>query len=382
MSKTDPDKKPNYVTINGRTYYRMRKKVGMYKNKRGEWRPRYKLFYGKNRKDAQRKYDLYMAKPSFEADKPIGELIEQYIETVFEPDSALKDTTKSRYINAFNAWFNDSKLSEMPLSEITGADIQQQINAASVAPSSVKQAVKLLRRFYKYIAAQQIAPDVTMSLSLPEITRKRQDQSIETFTDAELKAFIEKTPEDHRLRLLIVLAINTGARIGELLALTYDDISNDQIRINKQLVEIHPYNDSDKKTRIEIQTTKTPHSIRSVPLTAETMQAVEDHKRWHIAEQRKNGYISNFVFTTSTGSLYYKSSVRTHYTRLCRLVGVPCKGFHVFRHTFGTRLAAAGVPIQTVSALMGHSNITVTGKYYVNIDSEAKKSAIKSLKLY
>lgn len=381
-SKQDPDHKPNYVTINGKEYYRMKKKVGMYKNKRGEWRPRYKLFYGKNKKAAQAKYDAYINKVSFEADKPIGQLMEQYIERVFEPDSSIKDTTKSRYLSAFYSWFNGSRLSEMPLSEVTGLDIQNEINSATVAPSSVKQAVKLLRRFYKYIAAQQITQDVTSALVLPKIEQKRQDQTIEVFTEDELKKFIENTPQEHRLRLLIILAINTGARIGELLALKYSDLTSGQLHINKQLAEIQPVKGSDQKTRIEIQTTKTPHSIRSIPLTEDTIKEIEAHKAWHKKEQKKNGYQSDFVFTTSTGQLYYKSSVRTHYARLCKLVGVPVKGFHTFRHTFGSRLAKNGVPIQTVAALMGHSSINVTSRYYINIESDIKKSAISTLKLY
>lgn len=386
-SKQDQEeRRANYVTINGREYYRMRKRVGVYKNKRGEWRPRYKFFYGKNRKDAQRKYDLYMARPSFEADKPLGELLEQYIETVFTPDSSLKDTTKSRYLNAYHLCFNGSKLSEMPLSAITGADIQQAINDATVAPSSVKQALNLVKRFYRYIAAQHIAQDVTTALVLPEITHRRKDQTIETFTDAELRTFIEKTPQDHRLRLLVLLGIKTGARVAELLALKYSDFREDHLIINKALAEIDPVRDPDQeerdKVRAEIITTKSQTSDRTIPIDEELLQALEDHKSWHISEMKNKGYESEFVFTTSSGSLYYKSTVRTAFKRLCKSIGIAPRGFHTFRHTFGTRLAAAGVPIQTVSALMGHSDISVTAKYYINVQSDAKKDALNRIKLY
>lgn len=375
--------------INGKEYYRIRRKVGMKKNKAGNWVADYRLFYGKSKKEAESKYRAYISKPSLEADRPLGELIEQYIENVFLPDSTLKETTKTRYLNAFYSFFRKSRLSELPLSSVTGLDIQSEINSARVKPSSIKQAVNLLKRFYAYVSAQHIADDVTRALVLPQIEHKRKTQDIEIFTDDELRKFTELTPTEHRLRLLVILGMNTGARVAELLALKYSDFKEDHITISKALAEIEPVRDPDnapdqdkEKTRAEIMTTKTRNSIRSVPINDAITKALEDHKKWHLAEMKKNGYKSDFVFTTSTGSLYFKSTVRTAFKRLCDAVGVPYKGFHTFRRTFGTKLAKAGVPIQTLSALMGHSDISVTARYYVNVPTDEKINAISKLKLY
>lgn len=368
------------VTINGNEYYQLRRKVGMKKNKAGKWVADYRLFYGKSKKEALAKYEEFKKTVSLDAKKPAGQLIEWYIDNVFAL-SDLSGNTKTLYINAYKSVFEKSDVTGQPLKDITGADLQSVITGSSAAAATIKQAVKLLRRFYRYAAAQNIAADITADLVLPAVTHKKQDQTIEVFTDEELKKFLTGTPKEHRLRLLVVLAINTGARIGELLALTYDDISADQIRINKALQEVSPVRGSGNKTDLIIGSTKTKSSVRSIPINEEVAAAVEDHKRWHFAEMKKAGYKTGYVFTTSSGSLYYKSSVRTHYARLCRLVGVPVKGFHTFRHTFGTRLAAAGVPIQTVSKLMGHDNVLTTAKYYINVEDQAKRAAINTLKL-
>ena len=368
------------VTINGNEYYQLRRKVGMKKNKAGKWVSDYRLFYGKSKKEALAKYEEYKKTFAPDAKKPFGEVTEWFIANVFSLNDKLTGNTKTLYINAYKAVFEDSKITGQLLKDVTGADLQEVITTSSVSATTVHQAVKLIRRFYKYLAAQNITADISGDLVLPEVKRKKQDQTIDTFTDAELKKFISDTPKDHRLRLLIVLAINTGARIGELLALTYDDITGDQIRINKALQEIAPVRGSDEKTELIIGSTKTRSSVRSVPLTADAVQAVEDHRQWHYAEMEKNGYKTDYVFTTSTGQLYYKSSVRKHFSRLCRLVGVPVKGFHTFRHTFGSRLAANGVPIQTVSKLMGHDNIMTTAKYYINIEDQEKRNAVNTLK--
>ena len=368
------------VTINGNEYYQLRRKVGMKKNKVGKWVADYRLFYGKSKKEALAKYEDYIKTSSLDAKKPLGQLMEWYIDNVLSV-SDLSGNTKTLYINSYKTVFAGSPIAGQPLKDITGADLQAVITGSSAAAATIKQAVKLLRRFYRYAAAQNIAADITADLVLPAVTHKKQDQTIETFTDEELKKFLTGTPKEHRLRLLIVLAINTGARIGELLALTYSDIDDTQIRINKALQEVAPVRGSEEKTRLIVGDTKTPSSVRSIPINEEVAAAVEDHKRWHYAEMEKNGYKTDYVFTTSTGQLYYKSSVRTHYARLCKLVGVPVKGFHTFRHTFGTRLAAAGVPIQTVSKLMGHDNVLTTAKYYINVEDQAKRDAINTLKL-
>ena len=54
-------------------------------------------------------------------------------------------------------------------------------------------------------------------------------------------------------------------------------------------------------------------------------------------------------------------------------------GFHAYRHTFGTKLAASGVSLQTLSSLMGHSDISVTAKYYIKVPAAEKIEAIKAL---
>ena len=93
----------------------------------------------------------------------------------------------------------------------------------------------------------------------------------------------------------------------------------------------------------------------------------------------KKGFRTNQLFTTSTGKLIDPRSLRHTLDRLHADAGVPQYGFHVYRHTFGTRLAAKGVALQTLSSLMGHSDISVTAKYYINIPAAEKIEAIKAL---
>ena len=384
--KNDKEKKDNWVTINGKRYYRITRVVGKIQNRRGDWVSKYKQFYGKNRKEAVAKYEAYMRKleaGTLDDKKCFGEWVSWYRENVYKYDSSITDSTKTLHVNSFNNIFGDSVVMSRPLKDIKGADLQAVISSSELKPTTKRHAVSFLKRLYKYLEGQFIARDITKGLVAPKVEHKAKDQEIITYSEEELKAFLDKTssPEDKRLRLLIVLAIHTGARIGELTALTYDDFKDGQVYINKSLKEINPIKGSGEKTKAIISETKTKTSIRTNPYGEFVQKEINKHRQWHLAEMMENSYRTNQVFTTSSGQLYFISSLRTALARLCKRISVQNKGWHCFRRTFGTKLANSGAPIQTVSKLMGHDSITVTAKYYVGINEEEKKNAVLSLKV-
>ena len=227
-------------------YTRITRKVGKHKNKRGMWVSDYKQFTGKSLKDAEAKYEKYMTRVSLNGMTAFGEYFDWFKENIFSRDDTLKEGTKIKYINDFERAFGDSPLLKCDISEISGIDIQSIINESDSGATTIRQAVKLLRRFYKYLDSQNIVHDVTRSLTLPKVEHKRIDQQVEVYTDEELKRLLNGMPEEHRLRFLVIMAINTGCRIGELLALKYDDISVEegQVSINKTLSEIEKSKDA------------------------------------------------------------------------------------------------------------------------------------------
>ena len=410
-------------TISGKdgkeyNYCRLQRKVEVYDEKTGEFKIVKKQFYGENQKKAQKKIDeheeyiralkIELSKSTSEklAERTFGASVKAYIDNTFIPDSSIKDATKLRYVNSYHNIFDDQDLLNKQLKSVSGEDIQAVFTASEIAPSSKEAALKLLRNFYKYAASQLIAHDVTQGIVIPKAKKKRQDQAIEVYSDYELRAFLERTPADHRIRFLIVMAIETGCRIGELLALTYDDIDieSDRITINKSVSEVAPIKGSgqeDKKVN-EIVTTKSIDSVRVMPVTPRIKRELARHKSWHRKEMLEAGYRSNQIFTSKSGELYFASNLRMALKRLVNKINkeilaentdneskirkaptlIENKGWHTFRHTYGSDLAAAGVPIQEVCKLMGHSDISVTAKYYVNITTDQKKEAAGKLQEY
>jgi integrase len=132
--------------------------------------------------------------------------------------------------------------------------------------------------------------------------------------------------------------------------------------------------------QLDVGDTKSMNSVRSIPLSENTLQEIERHKSWYDQEATDRGYDHHgFVFTSNSGRLLNKANVSRSLARACRRAGVTERHFHTRRATFITRLARAGVPIQIVSALAGHSDISVTARYYIGVSETEKKDAISKL---
>lgn len=276
------------------------------------------------------------------------------------------------------------------ITDIDYRSLQVAYNEMTCAPSGVLNCHKLLRLFFRLMEQENVCKDISKSMVVPKPKRKTDAGEVVIYTEEEInkmKTYINRSDLPYyenrrveRLRFLITLAINTGARISELLALTYDDIQKDKIIKNKQVVAKPIFeNGKTKDHKLVIDSTKTENSVRAVPISEETYAAFEKHRAFHNREMLKRRYRTEQIFSTSSGELYDKRSLRHTLDRLHEDTGVSKHGFHAYRHTFGTTLAAKGVALQTLSSLMGHSDISVTAKYYIKVSAPEKMEAIKVL---
>jgi integrase len=170
------------------------------------------------------------------------------------------------------------------------------------------------------------------------------------FLDAvELDALISAVPNDpvgHVERVMYLTAAMTGMRQGELLAVRWQDVDwpARRIRVRRNLV------------RGEFGTPKSKRSARSVPLADQLGGALD---RLHQASAYNAD--SDLVFAHPlTGGPIDRSKLLKRYKAALRRAGVRDVRFHDLRHTFGTRMAAAGVPMRTLQEWMGHRDFKTT----------------------
>ncbi len=153
--------------------------------------------------------------------------------------------------------------------------------------------------------------------------------------------------------LTILLLLYTGMRKGEALALTWDDIRDGLICINKSMQE---------KSQHRIAPTKTKSSVRSIPINKDVEFILNELKRVNPP--------SNIVCCNKYGNYMEFSSLKVAFDEICKLANVRKGRIHLLRHTFGSELIRQGVALVDVSKLMGHSNTVITYKRYIHINND------------
>jgi integrase len=165
-------------------------------------------------------------------------------------------------------------------------------------------------------------------------------------------------------RVLILVAAMTGGRQGELLALRWRDVDwfVQKARVRRNYV------------RGEFGTPKSKRSSRGVPLAIRVAGALDDLHR-QSAYQGDDDLVFGHPHT---GHPLDRSQVLKRFKRYCRTAGVREQRFHDLRHTFGTQMAAAGVPLRTLQEWMGHADSKTTQIYADYAPSENEAAVVEA----
>lgn len=164
----------------------------------------------------------------------------------------------------------------------------------------------------------------------------------------------------------VLLTLYTGIRIGELCALTWDDITDNYIVINKTMYRTKG---SNNKTEIKIGSTKTVSSNRKIPLPQCLLPYVTQYKN--------NGY----VLSTEKQQFCEPRLMQLKFAKMINECEIEKANFHALRHTFATRCVEAGVDVKTLSEMLGHSDVKTTLNKYVHSSFELKQQSMKQLEL-
>jgi integrase len=255
---------------------------------------------------------------------------------------------------------------EKALARITVADVEAFIaSRRDWAPKSVRNYLGTLHSVFEFA---RIRPNPVQDARRPEA--QDVDPDIRFLGEDELAAVLRSVPSDTRLgptdRLLYMTAALTGARQGELLALRWQDVdwSAMRIRIRRSYAR--------KRAGREAQfgRPKSKRSSRSVPMHDRLAAALDAHHR-----QTPYDGDEDLVFAhPQTGGPLDGTKVLKRFKVVLKAAGVRQIRFHDLRHTFGTRMAAAGVPMRTLQEWMGHRDIKTTMIYadYAPSDREAE----------
>ena len=377
---------------------------GISQRKDGTWQGRFDVgVKGNGKRDIKYVY----AKTEAECKRKLRELI--------------KETHSKDYVNVqkgtvkeyMNGWLMDTKRNDLKpksfdrleqtltydvyphigniqLQALSSNDIQKMINSLKDngrAYSTIKKAYDAVNSCFKHGVIQKtVASNPAVGVSVPN-RKLFPAKKIHFYTAEEAKILCDQSmscwsngKRKYPLGAFVPLLINTGLRMGELLALKWKedvDLKNCSITIHNNMTLIKD-RDSDTARRyklVEQDSVKTDSGQdRSIPLNEQALAAMLDLSK----KTSKNEY----VMSTRNGTLLTPRNLDRTFRRIAVAAGFDEEkiyGVHALRHTFATLLLKNGVDIKTVSKLLGHSDVTITYNTYVHVIKEQELAALKMI---
>ncbi|MCR5082354.1 MAG: site-specific integrase [Parasporobacterium sp.] len=201
---------------------------------------------------------------------------------------------------------------------------------------------------------QDIFKQVKLPTKLFKQTRKPESSS-QVYTEEEQRKLINTILENYSTStpLAIVLAFYTGTRVGEMMALKWDDVHENYIHI--QRMEQRNYDNDNHLKRTVVNHAKTDAGTRDIPLTSKA----KDILRLISDFESVDGYIfcSEGKRTTSKG---FECALR----RYCRKAEIPYKSSHKIRKTYISTLIDNNININTIREIVGHEDAQTTYNSY------------------
>jgi integrase len=256
----------------------------------------------------------------------------------------------------FTAFFGDRAIHTIRRQDVDALALQMAQSGArsrsrGLKPKSIRNYLGILSGLFEYARRRELVRENPVSLiDLPAVPHS---EEIRFLTPAEVRQLVDAVADGPYAvidRTLFLTAAMTGLRMGELRALRWRDIDRSaaRVRVRRNYV------------RGEFGTPKSRRSERSVPLARTVAHALED---LHSISQRPGP--EGLVFPDPlVGGPLDDNAIRDRFrTALGAAELEASHRFHDLRHTFGTAMAAAGMPMRTLQELMGHRDLATTQRY-------------------
>jgi len=228
-------------------------------------------------------------------------------------------------------------------------------------PSTIKYIHEVLHTALVYaVRRKRIVQNPCNDVELPRVTT----HEISPLTSEQAHKLLEAA-RGHRLEGLLVVALATGMRRGELLALRWQDIDFEkrtlQVRRTVTRLPGRGFVESEPKT---------PKSRRTLILPQFVLKALKQHHMRQMEvhlQAGTNWRDSDLVFCNIYGRYLDPGSLHDQFAALLKKAGLPHMRFHDLRHSAATMLLGMGIPMKVVQELLGHSSFTITADIYSHV---------------
>jgi integrase len=306
----------------------------------------------KTRKDASAKLAILREQSSqgFDRATTVGAYLQWWLANVAATN--VKPATFRRYRQHCEAYIT-RELGHRKLCDLTSGHVQvmvRKLSEAGMSDGSVRSVREVLSNALNHAANDgTIARNVATGQSVK--TRKPEERR-EPLSLDEARTVLAQVAGD-RYEVLYRLALTLGLRSGELRNLTWSDVdlTNDTVTV-------------------QVQSSKTKNSTRTVPLVAGTALALSMY--WEAQGKPASG----LVFPSATGKVLSISRLLTMWKQHLASAGIAPRRFHDARHTAGDLMVDAGVPMEVVSKILGHGDSGFTNRVYAKVTNDRVRSTL------
>lgn len=283
----------------------------------------------------------------------------------------IQKQTFDRYTTDFHRFFDHSDIANKDIRKITEDDlelfIRETIRKQSLSNKAYGGLRLLIIGIFKYAKKRKYTEiSITQFMGDLDLPKKcfskrvvKDEESV--FTDAEVEKISAYIRENISLiNYGILLAFQTGVRVGELCTLKYSDIKGNKLCIRRTEVR---YRGEDGKYVFEVrESPKTEAGNRDIILNSDAQRTLK--------EIRKLNPFGEYIFM-SDGKRIKEKAFSVKIVKICRYVGIKERSMHKARKTYATKLINGGVDESLVVRQMGHTSIDCTkNHYYFNNKSD------------
>lgn len=324
-------------------------------------------------------------------------VFDRYIDT----KSELRSSTKTNYVYTYNRYVRKG-FGKKKITDIKYSDVLFFYNALlkeGLTISTVESVHCLLHPTFQMAVRDNVIRTNPSDNAIAELKKKQKGrpEPRRALSVEHQKAFLDflERPEYIRWKPMFVVMFGTGVRVGELIALRWEDVSFDDNKITiEHNITYYPRLD---KGRCEYELTdpKTESGKRDIPLLDKVKNALiaekEYQKRSGNSNQMEISGLSGFIFCNRFGGFHNQASINREIKRIVNdhnareevrarhdgrtPVIIPSFSCHITRHTFCTRLCENETNIKVIQTIMGHKDIQTTLDIYAEV-SEAKKQDV------
>ena len=251
--------------------------------------------------------------------------------------------------------------------ELNEHDIILFVNSLSLknmSSKSIQDIVVIVKAIIKYGNMMGVTHVILNLIPCPKVVVKKMEV-LSLIQIQKLNQYLLRHPSSKNIG--IILSLYGGMRLGEICALTWDDIDleNNKIIVNKtmQRIYIDEYN-----TKVIISNPKTESSSREIPICS------------FLKEQLlMMDYKDGFVLRGTKGKYVEPKVLQNHFKKIIKEIGECEFSFHILRHTFATQCIQCDVDVKSLSEILGHSSVNITLNRYVHSSFHTKMKQIAKL---